>query len=642
MYQVSEDFIEQINKHTRIEHVRGMIGTVSFNDSNVMSMTVNNRCSDTSDVTFGSAYIGQLDATFVNVAIPRGFWRDQTITLEWGIVLEDESVEWIPVGVFDIASAEWSDVGVTVKANDRMAKLDRTFSAIQTSASSLYSFAAYACSECDVDFDLTAEECQALPNGDQIIGLYPENDIKTWRDLMSWLGQIVGGFVTATRDGKITIRSFADSDVVDEWGVYERVVGSMFSDYTTLYDGISIVNIADSTLSYYSAGDGEGSAIKLGSNPFLQYGTDFSRDSQRQTVAQVAHMIDWTPFRVTTLSNLIYDLGDLIECTGGVAGTGSLTCGVMCYEWTFKNTTVFQGYGADPSLSSGQSKTDKNLSGLLSKVKENEIQYYRFQNVEDLSLGENDPETIASVTFAAENPTNVDVWLEVKLDAECLGATVQVPVYDEEEVIDPETGEPVIDPDTGEPETEIVQIGWWDDVEGDMTAHVRYYYDGNLIGYEPIDTFSEEGFHILHLGYFIPNVTNTGSHTFVATLEMGNAEAEIASGDITLVLKGQGLVASEQWDGEIVLDDSVGRYDVEALLTHGIDDGDPTVEVATPITKSFTDETSRKDVYELGKRNLDEDIEIILRNLMFNIVTEDGEYNFITEDGDYNIVTEYT
>ena len=58
MYSVSEEFLAKLQEHTRVEHVRGTIGTALFTDSNVLSMSVSNRCSDTADINFGSAYVG--------------------------------------------------------------------------------------------------------------------------------------------------------------------------------------------------------------------------------------------------------------------------------------------------------------------------------------------------------------------------------------------------------------------------------------------------------------------------------------------------------------------------------------------------------------------------------------------------------
>ena len=144
-------------------------------------MSYTNQCTDTKDVKFGSARIGQLKAVFVGLNISRGAWRGKKITLEYGLTLADDSVEYIPVGVFTIAAAEWSETGVTVTAYDCISDLDDAFS-YSTTSGKVYDLCKLAEQITSVSFGRTKPECEELPNGDEMLGLYPENDIKTVRD----------------------------------------------------------------------------------------------------------------------------------------------------------------------------------------------------------------------------------------------------------------------------------------------------------------------------------------------------------------------------------------------------------------------------------------------------------------------------
>lgn len=636
MYQVSEEFMSVLSQHTRVEHVRGTIGSALFSDSNILGLSISNRCSDTSDITFGSAYVGQLTATFINVAVPRGDWGGKTITLQWGVDIYDEetettTTEWIPVGVYTVASAEWTDVGVNITANDVMEKFDRTFTGLQTETAYLYDFLSYACDRCGVTLGMDREDVEALPNGTEILGLYEENDIKTWRDFVSWLAQTAAGFITADRDGSVVVRSFADSEEVDEWTPTQRIAGSVFSDYTTLYDGISVVNIEDQSLSYYSGtgSSGDGTAINLGSNPFLQVGLQETKDRQRQNIADVAHSMEWTPFKTSLLSCLIYDLGDLVTCSDGVAGEDDLTCCLQAYEWQFKNLIVFTGYGSDPRLATGQSKTDKNLSGLLSKVENGEITYYQFKNVEDIEVGEEDETTIASIKFAANKVTDVDIWFEAKMNLTKTSDTENVTIYDVEESGDPPVEEEV--------ETSMY---WKYEKHLPIIATVRYYYDGVLIGYQPMETWNEEGYHTIHYGYYLPRVSTETSHTFVAKLFLENGTAVISENDATMLLRGQALAGTVQWEGEIDVEDITGLYDVKCITAHSIEE---TLDVSLSIPDDITllDKVGTEDINELDPEPIEEgSVSVLLRNIIYNLVTEDGLSNLTDSSGDYDIVTE--
>ena len=362
MYSVSPEFITALHAEARFERVRGSIDNISFDDSNVLSLGYSNRCSDTADISFGSCYLGELQATFIDISISRGDWRGKVITLEWGLVLEDESIEYIPVGVFTIQEATWSASGISVKAYDNTSKLDKICLNLQTTGT-VYDLLSLACLECGLELGQTELQIAALPNGNKFIASYPNSDIKTWRDYVSWVAQVVGGFAYCGRDGKLYVKSFYNLSAVDSFTDEERDISTTFSDYTTLYDGISVVDIESQELIYFSVGTG-GAVINLGSNPFLQYGKE-EREELLNTLANVAASLMYTPLNSTILSSIVYDLGDVITCSGGIAGSGTLSCCVMSIDWNSKHSTNLQGFGSDPNLTSGKSKTDKALNGLM-------------------------------------------------------------------------------------------------------------------------------------------------------------------------------------------------------------------------------------------------------------------------------------
>lgn len=132
MYRASDAFMAEIKKSARVEHVRGSINGVPFDDSNILTLGYSNRSSDSKDVSLGYCYIGQISATFVGVNIARGNWRDSVIELEYGLELPDGTTEYIPNGIYHVSEATWSDVGVNITASDNMSKLDRAFTIDQT------------------------------------------------------------------------------------------------------------------------------------------------------------------------------------------------------------------------------------------------------------------------------------------------------------------------------------------------------------------------------------------------------------------------------------------------------------------------------------------------------------------------------
>jgi hypothetical protein len=66
--------------------------------------------------------------------------------------------------------------------------------------------------------------------------------------------------------------------VVDTIDDAHRFTGGSFSDYVTRYTGLSVVNMEDSTTSYYAEDEDDGLTMNLGSNPFLQYGVAATKE----------------------------------------------------------------------------------------------------------------------------------------------------------------------------------------------------------------------------------------------------------------------------------------------------------------------------------------------------------------------------
>lgn len=94
----SAAFATAMKDSQRVEYLRGTVGAVPFTNSNILSASYSNACTDTKDVKFGSARIGQLNIAFHGLSVGWNEWRGKVIDLEYGLQLADESVEYIPVG----------------------------------------------------------------------------------------------------------------------------------------------------------------------------------------------------------------------------------------------------------------------------------------------------------------------------------------------------------------------------------------------------------------------------------------------------------------------------------------------------------------------------------------------------------------
>lgn len=416
MYQVSNDYKIKMLDQVQTHRLKGTINGISFTDADVIGVSYTNQCS-AKNVNIGSVNIGTLKLTFLKDILNRGSYMGQTITISDGLLIgydEDDEPVWedIPVGTFYIADATWTSADIiSVTAYDCLSKMDEPLQLDQSSGT-IYAWLSYIATQTGTEFGMTQEECAVLPNGLEYLSPNEENSLETWRDLLSALAQMVGGFVYAGKDGKFYIKAFDDIPV-QTIPKNRRVSGAKFSDYTTLYDAISFV---DADKIDRVVGDASGLVMKLGNNPFLQTGSYDAVNRRALNIVSSIENMTYTPFDVSMLPAFIaLDLGDVISFTDDYAEE-TTTGAVMSLTWTYNKAVKVSCYGDNPNLRSSQSKTDKNISGLARQTAENEVTYYTYANIEPITFGSEEEVSIARLRFTSAQKTTVKILHEFIFD----------------------------------------------------------------------------------------------------------------------------------------------------------------------------------------------------------------------------------
>jgi hypothetical protein len=415
MYAVSEKYKAAMKQPVQRFRMTGKVGRVSFTDDNILSgsFSITNQCSDDSSVLVGQVYIGELDVTLMNMNIARYSWKDQEIAPVFGMRLADGNFEDVPLGVFTVDSAKHTASGVVIKAYDHMAKFDKTCSVTSINGTA-YNLMLTACTACGLSLGTTSEEFAAMANGSDALSLYSETDIETWRDFVSWIAASIAANVYAGRDGKIYVRAY-DQTVVDEIDTAHRFTGCEFSDFSTKYTGLSVVNIDAKATSYYSLDTDDGLTYNMGSNPFLQYGVDEKKDAQRKAILTAISQIDYVPFKAELIGNPAYDLMDVFRFTDGLADKDKLFC-MTKFTFNYNQSFTMQGVGQDPALASAKSKTDKNLQGILSSNENQDyIRYYDYQNATAYDIADTAKAKIIDIRYITVKSTHIDFHAEIKL-----------------------------------------------------------------------------------------------------------------------------------------------------------------------------------------------------------------------------------
>lgn len=599
MYSVSNDYKSAMLQNARVHRLTGTVGGVDFAGKDIIrrSFVVKNQLCEATAISLGGVYIGELDLTFSNAFAAsmdiRGSWLGTQITAAIGVEIAADTYEDIPLGVYTVQDARWVDEGLKVVAYDNMAKFDRPLAITQASGE-LYNFLTLFCQECGVALGMTKAQCEALPNGDEVLGIYSEAELDTYRDAISQLAAACCCFATMDRSGRLVLRQLPDSsDIVDTIPAKMRS-STAFSDFTSYYDTITVVNMADETLSTYSNENVNGLTMNLGSNPFLQYGTTETKNRQRQAIADALEGFAATPFSVTILSNPAYDLGDQIQFSGGY-GMNSVGC-IMSFNYQVDFSDI-DGYGENPALSDLRSKTDKEISGLIAKTQENEVIIHTFENADSYEL-DSELQEIISIRFATVKPKIINLWHEIELDV------------------------------TADPEG-----------DGIVTCQAVYVLNDETISYSPVTTWDNDGLHLMHLLYFLSSLPENQAQRWQVFLKVNGGTATINVGDIHASLYGQGLAAVGTWGGLIeVADDYSGILNGGAEF--GYTDAGITFDWRQNQVISITENYDFSGIGGATFDYTDSGVDIETVKTIYNFVSEDKDYRVVSEDGQYNIESE--
>lgn len=525
MYPVSEAYKAAMHGKVQRFTVRGSVGEVNFDDANILSgsLSITNQCSGSENIEIGQVYIGELNCTFIGLNLDRYSWYQKEIRLSFGLGLPNGTYEYIPLGVFTISEAEYTASGVVVKAYDNVSKLDKTCSSLST-GTTVYNLVRKACASCGLELETSEGQFKAFPNGKVTLGLYAENDIKTYRDAVSWLAQVCGCFVTASRNGGIIFKRFG-SDVVDTIDDEHRFTGCSFSDFSTRYTGLSVVNIEKQTTSYYAETPDDALTYNLGSNPYLQIPVSHSLTSMRRSVLAALANIDYVPFKASCIGNPAYDLGDVIVFSHGIADGSKKYC-ITKYTWNYGSSYIMEGVGKNPALVSASSKSDKNIAGLISQTVSDELfRYTVLRNGEEINISDGEAKSVLFARYLVSNPCHVRFNFEVLLT-----------------------------------------------VTAESTAEVKAIYkaDGEeIIDRYPIETWTS-GKHILTLQYDMEH-DDAVSHSFELYIEVTGGSVFIAENDAYEVLSSTGLAADNNWEGTFRGEDG-NLYIVIDGIAHKIPD----------------------------------------------------------------------
>lgn len=254
MYQTSEVFNGEILKTSRRFKARITTGEKIFQDE-ILTMTINlGSCGDTA-FSFGTVFSSYAEIVLADTG---QFLAGQELFIEIGLYLQDNTIEYVPLGYFTASSENISKTQgkISLKAADR-------FSACQSPYKARISYPAKIG---DVLNDISAQTGIVIATSLNVSGTInkmPSNT--TCLDLLGDIAGLLGSFCCVDRAGIVRINSFP-STVTRE--VLEQITMEHSFEEGVYKVGKISVSVGDDADTVYTDSDGLGNGIAV-ENPYI-------------------------------------------------------------------------------------------------------------------------------------------------------------------------------------------------------------------------------------------------------------------------------------------------------------------------------------------------------------------------------------
>lgn len=564
MYAVSEAFLQAVQENTRSYYWTGKITTTAgavyeFGSGDIVkgSGYISAQCCGSTEIELGTVYSAELGITLLT-DIDRYTLEDALVEITYHLKLADGSYEAVPMGFFEVSEANRTAKCLEIKAYDFMLRFEKDFNGFET-VGKAFDFVNLCCKTCDVEMAQDQAWYEAQPNGSTDLSIYTDNDIETYRDVLYYVGQVLGGFFCINRAGQLELRKYDVEPVMTV--LQKHRFSSSFSDFITRYTAVSSTNMKTQIAEYYHLETDDGLTMNLGVNPLLQFGLEETRKQLCTNILNDLALVRYVPFDSDTMGNPALDLGDVIRFTGGSAD-GDQVSAMTSMQCKIGGKMTLKGVGKNPRLAQAKSKNDKNISGLLSQIEAGKIGIHTFTNASAFTVADMNTKII-SIEFATSEDNHAQffgqVIVDVSADAVSRSATASgdvvipyVGVNDLQE--EPET--------IGVTEEQTVNVllpfSWKEDGQAVVTFTFEFN-DEEITVHYPTETW-HSGKHTILLYYPIEDVVANYTNTFNVYMRVRGGTGTVDVGGCVASISGQSMGADAAWDGKIEIQEQTTRF----------------------------------------------------------------------------------
>ena len=570
MYNVSQNYINKIMSHGVVTTWFGTVVTKSGKTYNLTDRNIKQSSSKIvsegvsgESIQLGTTnsrqltlqlYLSKIGSKYYinSMEVDRYDFFEAEVKLTFRLYLNKQltSYEDVVMPTFTVQEAKRSSDLLILTCFDYMQKFNIGVTVADNGTA--YDMASVACSACGITLGMTRSQMNALTNGQAIIFPYEAGTyVKTGLALISQVATFICACAYIGDDDKLYFKQYGmdtNRTISSDWRY-----SSQFADFETHYAFLTANDLTTNRTINVSVQVDTGLTYELGTNTFLQYGSDTDRRSRLQNILNKLNEVTYTPFTVVTPADPALEVFDILEFTDNQAVSGKKCC-ITSIEFNLNGKMTIKGVGEDPALQNIETASDFAMRELTNKVDSKTIYFYNFTNASQIEIADGDEKEICNIRFITTSATSLVFQLEALIDAE----------------------------------TTVIGKNYHA-----LNAKATYYLNEfEIENYEPTQVWYD-GDHILHL-FFPMEIQSQSANHLVITLHCEGGSVIIKPRRIKSSVYGQNLVATDIWNGMIDVRQQAGISDlVEPETITGIGIGQEIVATVldTPESKTVTQMT---------------------------------------------------
>ena len=391
MIKISDDLMSYLNstdkgagQYVRVEILTKSGKSYSISDEELSGGTVkiNKKSVSGSSFDIGECYINDATITIIDKSNKYSDnFNNAEMSIFFGVVNESLGLnEEIQLGKFIIPTDTTirKIASIQLTGDSMLSKLDSSTNGVTTSGTP-YALVSWCCNMCGIELALTEAEFNALSENTRYTFYISESSsISTYRDVIMYVSQIIGGFATDTNDGKLTFKTYNTSNKVFDIN-NDTIASSKLGDSSYTFDGLS-VNFNNKVI-YINGNVNSDYILELDSNPLFDNLTEDLVVMICKNIWDQISGIQFRSFDFKYNGNPAIECGDILH--NDVRGFYSF---ITSTSWVYHGKSSVVGAMLDKRTKTKSQSVKKAASTGVGGSSSNELSIVKYINTEDYKL----------------------------------------------------------------------------------------------------------------------------------------------------------------------------------------------------------------------------------------------------------------